>query len=400
MGRTPSHFLRHRVRLVPFLVTVLVLVPVLLVSDVTALKVGPAAQLFYYEPGNTTSYQLRVINDDKAPVQVSITADGALASSLVIEPSSFELAPGERAVTVTVTNPQQLAPGRNEAKLSVTASAPGGQFSGGISLVHTLILYRAYEGAFLEATFRVSDAPPNGSNTFTLSLANRGKEAASVRSRVQVPGQAAFSLGSTVIQGETEGKLERSQTFDPPLPPGRYEAEAALNYTDRVRGQVQEAAKTSFKVGKPVVTFAKPATEIAPGIRKIVFPATLAWNEPVHGYLDVSLWESAGGRIAATRGPTAAIPPGASELVAYLEVPVQNPAQGGAEPLQYTLVAETRDFSGALLGKGQWIVNGTAPAIPVLNRIVSSLPVFVPAVVLVILAALAFSLWWRRRRAY
>ena len=105
---------RRAATLLPQLLT-LTLTLIILSNSVAAFQVSPAAQRLTYAPGTTNAYQLRIINDDKAALNVNLSATGALASDISFDPATFTMTPAdaERTVTITVhepTDPQRSSP--------------------------------------------------------------------------------------------------------------------------------------------------------------------------------------------------------------------------------------------------------------------------------------------------
>jgi hypothetical protein len=337
-------------------VMLLILISLISSSAVCALQISPGTKTL--APGEE-SYTLRIINDQQQAFAVGINVDGELGASVTVSPSSLAFTPqdGEESVVVTLgVDPATLRPGRNTATVLVTAS-PGqaGQFGGATELVHTLVVYRPYEGAFIEGKLMTGVA--NAEPLLALGLVNRGKQVTTVSADVTVlkPDKsqlARISLGTVEVAGEAEAKLEQAAR----LPPGSYTANATFTYEDRST-PVTSSVSAPVVLGSPTVLLSQQFGALAPKkTSKVLFPTEVDWNEPVQVYADVFLLKE-DAVLANTRTPTTELKPGKGELSAYLEVP-------NVIPGTFRLNATVRNADGRILGSKEWtvLVGTGAPA--------------------------------------
>ena len=366
----------------------------------SALQVSPAAVSYTLAPGNVSAYTLHVINDGAEPVLVSVTVPALYQDVVIVSPAAFALEPGRGDVTVTLRHPEEveLSPGRNLLPLMVTAgpNSTGGQFGSVVTLLHNLVVYRPYDGAWLEASLSANDPlPPTRFGLLTLSIANRGKTGttATATARVADRGRtiATLELGTAHFPPSAEGKLE-SQWDVSIVPPGAYDATALFHYQDPVRGDVSEERSARVRVGAPTLVFQEPWGSLVAGeTARVELPATLAWNENVSAYADVQL-EANGAVIASARTPTLLFAPRDSGLfVAFLEVPADAPPNA-----TLTVVAREprRERS---IGEASFLIVLESGLVPTPFGKLSSSTIIILVLAIVSLIVTASIVWWRRR---
>jgi len=369
----------------------------LVLPAAAALQVSPATKSVVLSNGTDTSYALRIINDQHANLSVSIAAEGELASDVALVPSSFALPAGqaERSVTVNVAVPATagLAPGDHPVSLRVSAlpAGGGGQFGSGIALVHTLVLLKPYEGAYLAGTLRAEGAGPVA---FTLSLSNKGHAPTVADGTLAIDGPEGLSgsvpLGNAALAGLSDGKLAGSWAPGA-LAPGHYAADATVSYDDPVRGAVSASFPSSFVVGHPVAGFAAFRPRLVAGaIARLDLPVTLDWDVPIDAYADVTLLDAENRSVAETTTSTETLDPATTvRLSAFLKT---SAASGN-----YSLQAVVRDARGNVLGRGGWSVPVIGQQLPA--RRVAASPSIVLVVIALLLLGVATLLWRRRKRA-
>ncbi len=382
--------------------------------SITALQISPAAKSVTLADGRgeptAIAYTLRVINDERARLAVNLSAEGDLAGSILLAPSSFTFSPdqAEQPVTVTVTPPQDpssLVPGDHLQTIRVSAlpAGSGGQFGSGVTLLHNLVLLKPYDGAYLAGSLSAGET--GGSVAFTLSLSNKGNASTTASGTVSVNGPGGLSgsaaLASSVIPRLSGGKLTGSWTpgtlTPAALASGHYTANATFTYDDPVRGTVTDSSSSSFLVGRPVVRLAAISPTLSAGaINRVFLPEELTWDAPVDAYADVTLLDNSGATVASTRTSTATLSPSSpSAFLAFLELPIVTAGN-------YTLRATVHDAQGSVLGNAEWTVPVRAATPLAAAKRAAASPAGVTVLVLlllVLLLALVLLLWRRRRRS-
>jgi|GEM_PF-2469962 len=373
----------------------------LLTPLVAAFQVSPAAKsLTTGEETIPSAYTLRVLNDQLQELSVNLSVEGSLAPLLTLSPQNFTMRAGEyeRLVSISI-HPGKLLPGPNLARIRVSATpATDGQFGGGVTLVHKLILFSLYSGSYLEPTFTASDALLGGQAHLLLSFSNYGQERTLAKATVAIRSLggeelAVVDLGTATVEGGSEGKIEGSwQTGE--MPAGRYLAQAMLRYTDK--GDVKTVVRDDdVRVGAPNIVFGKLVANFTAGqIAGVRVPVTLVWNEQVESATTFILVNMTGSELfRMTTGRTVFSPGETGGVRGFIEIP-DVPAGN------YTLRALAESPSAGVLGERSWLVPiAAAPfgVAQVFERAASALPLFI-VVVLILLLLVALVLNARRLR--
>lgn len=364
----------------------------LIIPTVSALQVSPAVKSFTLEPSAVDTYELRIINDQRIELEVSLAAQGDYAGLVTIEPSSFSLAAdeGSRRATVTVTHPpeNELTPGRNTIPLRVSGTNRGGQFGGAVSLIHNLHVYRAYDGVFFEGVLSAEDATsPDDPVAFVLSLVNRGEQTGRAEGHVVVAGTVPLTAEFSAVEigpGQ-EGKMTAELGG---LARGAYDATALLTYQDRGETVTNEYA-TTVTVGAPAVTMRQPIAELIAGeIAQVDVPVTVHWNRELDVNLRLELHDGETLLAQATSATVTLAPNAEGELRAFLEVPE---LAAGDYRLSATVQSEQE------LETATWLVPVAAPAAPLPVAVAQAFPLWL-VLALIVLAIFAFLLWRQKDR--
>lgn len=277
----------------------------LLLPSAAAFQVSPAAHRTLLE--DAAPYELRLINDEGEALNITIKA----GENVTVRPATVALGPEERETRVTV-DPRGARPKPGKTSVPVVVTMTGratGQFGGSVALQHTLVLVNPYDGAYVEGALTITDG------LAVLALENLGERNTTVYADLEGPNET-LSLGSRLLAGKSQGKLERPLNWS--LAPGGYDATAVLSYDDN--GTVTRRASTSFAVGEPYVSLELPGATFTTGqIIEVPVRARLDWNRPIDARLHVTL-QRGGERVSTITATKTLSPRGETEYPAFLEL--------------------------------------------------------------------------------
>ncbi len=229
-----------------------------------AIQVSPAAKTITLGV-DALSYELRILNDQDAPLAITLSSSCLDDALISVEGTSFTLPPRteKRALIILSSDEEKLLPGRNPCPVIIRAlPAEGGQFGGAVSLGHNLFLIRPYDGSYLEGF--LSATHDGFVLSATLGLVNRGlrgteAEASLVVIEEHLPLSGTLPLGRVALPGLGEGKLVWNGAL--PLPNGEYALRAELIYDG-----VAVGVEAPLVVGSPrvdlVLTLPDPSPDV------------------------------------------------------------------------------------------------------------------------------------------
>jgi len=368
----------------------LFIVFLLLPSPAAAVLLSPASTSLTVEPGHPYPFTITVTNDQDASIAVNLSADGTLTPSLALGPTSFTLAPGaSRDIAVTFAAPEDLAPGRSDGRILVSASSVSqGQFGSAVTLAHMLHAYRAYAGAFLVATLRAPRTVVPGTATpLLVSLENKGDAATSTVGSVTVRAPNGTVVSETALPAVTipGSGASKSEATLAPLEAGDYLLDAVVSYEDPLAGNTTAHDSAPIVVGTPKVTIGTPSGKLDPrGVSLLTVPVTLAWNTP----RKLVATAETTGRTGQAVAPILVNPATPMTLKAYLET-------AGLVAATYDIHIIVRDDAGQLLGEATFPVE-TASSAPSKILPQTSWYVWLGALLLVLLILII--ILWRHHR--
>ncbi|MBN1274972.1 hypothetical protein JXA12_01645 [Candidatus Woesearchaeota archaeon] len=226
----------HRV---PPRLAFLLLTSALLTSMASGLGVVPSSHELTFEPGKTTTYKLKVVNNDGDARQVLLYTDGELSSIISLSDSliSFAEDEEERIVTVTVLQPERLAvQGRLQGRIIARdLSLTSGQLGASLSVVSRLDLIVPYTGTYAELKLFVGDLQAGKQGNFVAELANLGLEdIASAQVYVNVLDARTDDVVASLVSDDVRVPKGTKKLFtipwSPEVPNGVYKAVATAVY--------------------------------------------------------------------------------------------------------------------------------------------------------------------------
>ncbi|MBD3209243.1 hypothetical protein GF367_02385 [Candidatus Woesearchaeota archaeon] len=297
------------------------IVLVLCSSSVMALGVVPSSQERVFEPGQTHTYQLKILNNEGAQKTVNLYVIGDLAPFLSLDRDALSFSSGQREafVTVTLRQPRSASvQGRVEGKVVVQEhSRAGGQIAASLSVVSRFTLVVPYAGTYAEAKLFVGDFDRGKQGNFIIEVRNLGEEdIAEAQAYFKVLNMGTYETVATLTSEPRRIPKEESAFFTvpwrPDVPRGSYRVVATVAYD----GETVEAEE-SFAIGQRSVAIdAITVNEFSlGGIAKFNILLRNEWSGALSGvYAEVTITQG-DERYAFSTTQTVDLPGSGSRLV-------------------------------------------------------------------------------------
>ena len=299
----------------------LALTLLLILPAVSSLGVVPSSHEVSFEAGTTSTYKLKIVNNDLTAKDVTLSAEGDLAPFISLDQEHIAFQEGERERFVTVTFHQ---PSSSEVKGVISgrvvareSTDNGGQIAASLSVSSRLDLLVPYDGAYARSSLFIGDLSPGVQGDFVIQVDNQGDEdIAQAQVFLKVYGADDGRLVATIPSVSKRIPLHGKELFTlhwtPDVPSGSYRALATVAYD----GRTDETEK-AFVIGKREVSVdAITVNEFSlGGIAKFNVLLRNEWNDElddVHASVEVF---KDGRKYSSSATQTVSLPSLGSQLV-------------------------------------------------------------------------------------
>ena len=251
----------------------------LFAAESVAVGISSSTKFAAYAPGEEQQFTYYLVN---APlIEAYLTEELAPYARIVdAEPNG-----GARTITVLLTIPEGLSPGRHRLIVGARESAPEGVMVGGRAAIQVpLYVDVPYPGVYLEASLAAYDINVGEKEKFSVAVSNKGKDAAS---RVSVKVEVFDSANNRIAElagaekslaglGSANFELEWDSSG---ATAGNYRAVATITYDGN-----ELATEAKFRIGSLDVKIRDYTRELgANAINPFFIEIESNWNEEITG---------------------------------------------------------------------------------------------------------------------
>ncbi|MDP3881250.1 MAG: hypothetical protein Q8Q31_00010 [Nanoarchaeota archaeon] len=292
---------------------------------VLALGVTPGRTTLDFSPGLKKNVDVTVINSQKSNVDLGISVQGELSSSIKLKQNSLNMKSNEeeKKISFEINLPDQLEPGLHTAEIVIrqkSARTSSGQanINTELAVVTQVSVYVPYPGKYIDAQLSITGDEKR--KKFVIPIVNRGKEtiqkASAVISIYDSQGKFVRNIETNSISIDPSAKAEIAADWVVNVPQGRYNAKAVIDYD----GQDYIVEK-EFDVGEFVLDLMQVfVKDFRLGdIAKFNLVVRNKWNEPIsRAYAEMRVFDEEFNEIADIKSATYDIPAGMkTEMVYY-----------------------------------------------------------------------------------
>ncbi len=251
----------------------------LFAAESAAVGIIASTKFAVYAPGEEQQFEYSLAN---APLIEAYLADELAAYARIVDP---EPNGGERSITVLLTIPEGLSPGRHRLIVGARESAPEGAMVGGRAAIQApLYVDVPYPGVYLEASLAAYDINVGEKEKFSVAVSNKGKDAVSqISVKIEVFDFANNKVAELASAEKSLAGLE-SASFElewdsSGATAGNYRAVAAITYDGN-----ELAREAKFKIGSLDVKIKDYTREFgANTITPFFIEIESNWNEEITG---------------------------------------------------------------------------------------------------------------------
>jgi hypothetical protein len=257
----------------------LIVLSLLAVTGVNAVSISPSKIIIGYEPNVENRFDFDI---GRADYIETYLADELAPYATIIDPSPNG---GPRKITVSLTLPEGLSPGRHRLLVGARQSAPEGTMIGGRAAVQSPIdVDVPYPGIYIEASVSAPNINVGEKEKFTVSVSNKGTDSISA---VSVKLKVIDSNNNTIAElasGEKPLAGVSAINFDfdwdsSQAKAGPYRVVADVLYDGNVK-----TVEGKFKIGSLDVQIKEYTKEFpANAISPFVIEVESGWNEEIKG---------------------------------------------------------------------------------------------------------------------
>lgn len=215
----------------------LVIILLVILPNVSALGITPAATTLDFESGLEKTYSFSVINSENKDLDIVIYVQGELANYITLSHNSDKLSAAElsKDYKFTIKLPDSLDPGTKIGEIIVMdvsggSSGSGTSINARLALIHQVQVNVPYPGKYLEAELKVISG--GGFMKFFIPLRNKGSEAInSISAEIEIyqDNNKIETLKTDEIKLR-EGELKELYTEWKTEQVGSYNAKARIKY--------------------------------------------------------------------------------------------------------------------------------------------------------------------------
>jgi len=300
-------------------VNILIIIAMLTIMSglALALGVGPSRQTLNFEPGQTISNELVLINDGQADLRIGVYAQGDLAEHVIIKKPLIDVSASEatKKVMFEIAFPEEPPkPGNHLLEIVLRQFPPENEQQKGtviaatMALIAQIVVKVPFPGKYAEGKLFISGSEDMETPTkFGLIIYNFGEEEIrEAHAKIEVFGPtweklAEFQTNNASIKSKEEATLQA--LWKPDVNKGTYRAVVTVYYDDKYFKLEQ-----NFDVG----TFAIDVNDISVekfrlgDVAKFDIILYNSWNREINDlYVEMVVEDSAGKRM--TEFKTAAI---------------------------------------------------------------------------------------------
>ncbi len=229
----------------------------LIIRQAGAIRISPSRFVVAFEPNAQITKSACITPGE--PGIIDIIVEGNLVNHVILEKTQLVFNDSiAQCVSYTLSLPEILPPGQNEAIIYAREADPSGAEGSGVgtkaSVGQQLWVNVPYPGKYLTATLSANDIEAEKPVDFTITLTSLGSEVISrVSANIELINQNNISLGSlptTEITNLGPGSTEAlTVTWSPSARDvGMYSAIATIYYDGNTAG-----AETYFKIGELLI---------------------------------------------------------------------------------------------------------------------------------------------------